>query len=150
MDINNLEKAIREVNEILKYIPEKEKNKINSNFLNFLEENQDKNYNFEIDPNKELSEQNMLEETKTLLCVIYRNYWCNAEERIKIDAKLRENEKKYIKEIEKKYGKENLFSNKAEKKQQNTDNLPAVVKKENWFKRLAKSIKNLFKRKQKN
>lgn len=150
MNKKNIGKAIKEVNEIMKYIPAEEKNKINKKFLDFLNKIEDKTYDFNFEPEKDLLEQNLLEETKMLLGIIYRNYWCSKEEQEEIDKVLRENEEKYVKEINEKYNQENLFEKKKLKSKEIENNLPVVVEEKMWFNRLIGFIKKyIFKRKDK-
>ena len=148
---DNIGKAMREVNEILKYVPLEQKNKISKKFLNLLSENEDKTYNFEINPDNEIKDGDLLYETELLLQVIYRNYWCSEEEKKEIDELLIENEKKYIEEINEKYSYDNLFKNNKKEivKTEETPNLPVVYEEKNIFTKIINFIKNIFKRERK-
>lgn len=154
MQKNNIGKAMRQVNELLKYIPLEQKNKINIKFLNLLNENEDKTYDFKIDPEKEIKDGDLLHETELLLLVIYRNYWCTEEEKKELDETLLENNKKYYEEINKKYSYENLFINNKPKKEdvekvEETPNLPVVYENKNIFTKIISFIKNIFKKERK-
>lgn len=82
--------AAKQVNEILKALPVEYKNKINKNFLSFLDKIAKKDYEFEF---YNIEEQELLPETNMILQIIYRNYWCTPEEAIKIDNIMIENQK---------------------------------------------------------
>ena len=96
---NELSEAFAEINVILKYLPIQYVDKIPNKLKNFFNTTASKTYQVKIDPSMSLEEQNMKEKTKDLIAILYRNYWCNAEERKEIDAKLIENEIKYQEKI---------------------------------------------------
>ncbi len=134
--------ATTEINKILSYLPteyvEKIPNKLRIFFLNV----ESKEYEFNIDPYKQLDEQDLKPKTKTLLTIIYRNYWCNEQEKAELDKILIENDKKYEDELREKYNPDSIFKNK-ERKVEVVENSNAMVaykesvfiKIKNWFKR---------------
>ena len=71
----NYHKAYKEVIEILKYVPQESVNKIPKTMLETFEKKMDKDYVFNVDINKSFEEQNLLEETKDIFAVIFRDYW---------------------------------------------------------------------------
>lgn len=83
------EKAYRELYEILKHIPEEEKMKIPKGFLKYIEENMAKGYIYKVNI-KEFENQEMLEETRALLAILYRDYWATEEKRKEILTKEKE------------------------------------------------------------
>ena len=111
----------------------------------FLKDVESKEYIPNIDPYKELDKQDIKPKTKTLLTIIYRNYWCNEQERVELDKKLIENDKKYEQELREKYNPDDIFK-KREKTSTNVqkNNLPMEIKKESFIKRLINYIKKLF------
>ena len=106
----NYLKAYTEVLKVLEYVSEEDVNKIPKNKLDFYEQNKDNNYKFEIDFDKELSEQNLSIIAKSILANIYIDYWATSEQR----SKIAEYERKAIIKIEnakrKKYNPNNLFN----------------------------------------
>lgn len=140
--------AAKQVNEILKVLPVEYKNKINKNFLSFLDKMEKKDYEFEF---YNIEEQELLPETNMILQIIYRNYWCTPEEAIKIDNLMIENQKKYEEEQSKKYDIQDIFAQRKssisnDEISQENNNLPVEYKKQNIFIKAFNFIKNLFNR----
>ena len=77
MDCN---KALVEVDEILKYLDLEERKKIPKEVLDFISKNKDKNYKFELDKTKGLNEQNLMEETLGILAYINMKYLLTPEQ----------------------------------------------------------------------
>ena len=140
---NNFQKAYTEVLVILKHMPKEDVNKIPQNIINGFELNQDKNHHFELDFNKKIEEQDLLEESKDILSVLFRDYWATAEQKNKILAK--ENHDRIIVEKEKmqKYATVDLFKNT------NTQiNKPEelIVIKAKWYDKFIEFYKRIFKK----
>ena len=140
--------AAKQVNEILKVLPVEYKNKINKNFLSFLDKMAKKDYEFEF---YNIEEQELLPETNMILQIIYRNYLCTPEEEIKIDNIMIENQKKYEEEQSKKYDIQDIFAQRKssisnDEISQENNNLPLEYKKQNIFIKAFNFIKNLFNR----
>ena len=70
----NFSKAYKEIYVIINHLNEDEKNKIPQEFLNMIETQMDKDYVFNYDATKDLSEQQVLRETLSILAYIYINY----------------------------------------------------------------------------
>ena len=142
--------ASAEINEILKYLPEEYVRKIPTKLREFFKKVKDKDYITNIEPNKPLDEQNIKPKTKTLLTILYREYWCNEEEKAELDKILMGNDKKYEAELREKYNPDNIFKNKHETEiseeeiLENTNNLPAEIK-ESLFKKVINFFKRIFK-----
>lgn len=144
--------AAREMNVLLENIvPDEYISKIPPKFRDFLKEIEDKEHIFNIDLEKEIDEQNITEKTKDLITVIYRNYWCNEEEREKIDKILTENEREYQEELRKKYNPDDIFKKQKEENNVSSENLSLIEYKPNTiFEKIKNFIKNIFKKLQKN
>ena len=99
MQNNQYTNAFAEVYEIIEHLSEELKNKIPKQFINFIQENKNKNHIFVFDENKSINNQIMLEETKTLITIIYREFLCSQGEKEEIDKILEENEKEFQKEL---------------------------------------------------
>lgn len=148
MITNEFAEASAEIDEILKYLPTEYVEKIPAKLREFFNKAKKEGYVSTIDPYKQLDEQELKPKTKTLLTVIYRNYWCNEEERAELDKILIENDKKYEEELRERYNPDNIFKKKEiveEKVETIQENLPVVVK-ENIFIRVWNFIKNVLKR----
>ena len=137
--------AITEINKIFSYLPTEYIEKIPIKLRKFLKDVESKEYIPNIDPYKQLDEQDIKPKTKTLLTIIYRNYWCNEQERAELDKKLIENDKKYEEELREKYNPDDIFK-KREKTSTNVQetNLPMEIKKESFVKKLINYIKNIL------
>ena len=68
-----------EVNEVLKFTDPELTKKIPASFKSFIKKNMSKNYNFIIHNND--YNITLKQETKTILALIYRKYFCSSEEK---------------------------------------------------------------------
>ena len=150
MVTNEFAEASAELIEILNYLPKSEVEKIPLKLRKFFEKVANPNYSVKIDPYKSLEQQNIKEKTKDLIAVIYRNYWCNKEERKSLDAQLIENDKKYEEKLQEQYNPDNIFKNK----QKNIEAVPVEehielveYKEQKWYQKIYNIIKGIFKRK---
>ncbi len=116
--------------------------KINPKFIKFLEENQDNTYHSYINPKKPLKEQEIRDDIKLMLSIIYINYLCDSEEREMILKEEKQNIEKYNK---------SLYDNMFKKKQvnnsetENYDNQLIVIQKESIIHKIINKIKKLLK-----
>lgn len=107
------EKVLREVDYIIKNMPMEIQNRIPNNFKKSIVDKMDLNYVPEqFDKNKTLDEQNISEETKKILALIYRNYIVSDEERRKLKIEEKNIRQKLENEKRNKYRYEDLFKNK--------------------------------------
>lgn len=149
MITNEFAEASAEINEILGYLPTEYVEKIPAKLREFFNKVKKEGYVSKIDPYKQLDEQELKPKTKTLLTVIYRNYWCNEEERAELDKILIENDKKYEEELRERYNPDNIFKKKEiieEKIETIQSNLPAEIKKASFVQKLFNYIKGLFRK----
>lgn len=91
---NNYPKAYAEVEEILKHLSNEDSNKIDKKFIDMLKKEKDKKYIYKLDETKELEEQEMLRETKTILSYVFIKYLGTKEEKREIKNKFIEDIKK--------------------------------------------------------
>ena len=89
----NFSKSLTQVNEVLKYTDVNLTQKIPNSFKNYIVTNMSKNYKFIISDEDTASTimENLTDEAKAILGIIYRNYICSS------------NEKEYLLHLEKKY-----------------------------------------------
>ena len=96
-----------------------------------------------IDKSKKLNEQAISEECKSLISMIYYNYFANEEEKKEILNIWNENERLYQEELNQKYKIDNLFKNQK----QNNDiqeNLILTKKNKNIFHKIWSFIEKMF------
>ena len=79
-------RAFSQVIEILNHSDKNIVERIPKQFINFLFENMDTEYNVNIDFSNKNWEETILEETKVVLALIYRDYIVSSEERAKLLA----------------------------------------------------------------
>ena len=106
--------AAKEVLEIIKNIDKKELNKIPNKFISFLENVASRDYEPNFEKNKELKELDLMDKTKDILTMIYRNYLCDDSEKRIYDEILRKNELEYRKNIQNICNSNNIFEKNQE------------------------------------
>ena len=131
--------AYKEVYIILSYLDEDDYNKIPLEVIDAIENNM----NEDVD----LSNQQMLPETKATLFNLFRDYLSTPEQKEKIIRMQREDRLKLERQKEQKYGK-NVFENKKVKEKTINEfektTLPTEVKK-SLFGKIIDFFRNLFK-----
>lgn len=137
-------KVFSEVYNIIFHMEKELYNKIPKQFIHFIKENKDDNYIVNIDYSKGINEQELLQQTRVMLSLIYRDYLCDEEER----KELLENDEKELKRIEDEiretYNPDDIFKNK---KPENYDNnLPIEIKRKNLLEKIIEFIKKIIKK----
>lgn len=141
---DNYPKAYKEVIEILNHVPPESVNKIPQTLINTFKTKMDINYNFKINLNKDFKEQDLLIETKAILANIFRDYWATPHQKKLIIAKEQYDLQKIEKEKENKYNT-NIFDRKnINKLNNNINNLPVKIKKENFYHKIINFLKKIF------
>ena len=134
--------ALYEVYEIISYLSEESKSKIPRKLIEYIEENKSNNYNFELDTTALLEEQKLLPETEAFITIIYRDYLCNDESKIKeLNEMINKNDLLHEEILNEKNNK--LFDNKN--KREIKTSLPVKIEKENFWMRIINFIKSRFK-----
>lgn len=148
---DNYSKAYKEVIEILNFIPKESVDKIPQTIINTFKAKMDRNYNFKVDINKSFDEQDLLDETKAIFANIFRDYWATPYQKERIEAKEKYDRQKIEEEKLKRYNTDNLFS-KREKSDDEVktkgnivNQLPMKIKKERFYEKFIKFIKNFLK-----
>lgn len=141
-----LAEAAVELNEILKNTSADVIEKIPKKFIEFMKENASTTYQFKYDKTKSLEQQNIKPKTRGLIALIYKDFLCNKEEKHEYMKNVSEMLEEIEQEKREKYNLDNIFKNKKTTQIEENDNLPEVIKKETFFKRLIKNIKKLFKK----
>lgn len=140
-------KAFSEVEQIIKLMPETLQKKIPDRFKNIISTEKSQTYIPHIE--EPFEECNIMEETKIILAVIYRDFLCSKQE--KKEIKLKDSQKllEYEKELREKYNTDKLFKNKKESDveyESKNETSMIIVQEEKWYKKIFNIIKNLFKR----
>ena len=133
--------AYCEVLYLINNMQEENKAKISKKFIDFLKKNQNENYKI---GNISLENPETLKnETKIILSIMYRNYFCSEKERLELAQK----DKEILKKM---YSYDNIFNKNKENESKNKDIIPIEnsLNKVNVFRRLnyslIKKIKKLF------
>ena len=141
-------KAVSEVIEILKHTDKKIVEKIPQKIIDFLFENEDKDYRPNIDFNDENWEKNIEEDTQAILALLYRDYIVSEEEKQKLIKEEKEESQKQEKELREKYNPDNIFKKKNVDKNMQIDNVQLIeIQETSWFKRTLNKILDFFGRK---
>ena len=159
---NSYAKSYTEVLEILKYIPKSDYEKIPKKEIEFYKNNCDKEYQFSINENLPLNEQNISKKTNAVLVSIFKNYIATEIQKEKLKVILKDNlyqdeqikqemydvnniffKKEQIKKDT--YDANNIFPQKENKKEYEDVNT-LVPYKENIFIKILNKIKSIFKR----
>ncbi len=140
-------KAYTEVLEIIKHFPEGEYNKIPKEKIEFYKDNKDNDYVFVINPEIDLSEQNISPEANAIIVNLFRDYFATEEQKVKIKEILDLNQKKEELEKREKYNPDDIFK-KANKNTEitnietykNNTNTALIEYKESFFARFKNFI----------
>lgn len=141
----------KEVLTILAYFKKDLLEKIPSQFLKELKElASDSKTDFYIDPKKDLDKQDISEESKDFISLIYYSFMAEEEEKRYLLKVWNENENKYQEKLRKQYHTDNLFQNRKKEKEkvENTtvsNNKMVVYKKETIWNKIRNFIKDKLK-----
>ena len=136
--------AYKEVIEILKHVSKEDYDKIPEEKIKLFETNANKDYSFTYDVNKTLDEQNVSKKAKTIIAILFRDYWATDTQREKIKAKEQYDRKIKEEENREKFNPDNIF-NKKETKQTEIineikENNQLIPYKESIFKKIFNKI----------
>jgi len=140
--------AYKEIYEILRIFPQELVAKIPQEKIIFFRNNMDNSYQYNI--SKETFDgKTMLEETKAILTILFRDYWAIPMQKEKILAYENLERNRQEEEMRLKYNPDNLFKKRkqeiVDKKQTITDEIAIVEYKENVLKKIINKILNIFK-----
>lgn len=111
---DNYANAYTEVLEIIKYFPKEEYSKIPKEKIEYYKNNMNKDYIFTINPEIELSKQNISVEANAIIVNLFRDYFATDEQKVTIKEILDLNQEKEEQKKREKYSPDNLFKNKGE------------------------------------
>lgn len=138
--------AYKEIYEILRIFPQELVAKIPQEKIRFFYNNMDNSYEYNI--SKETFDgQTMLEETKAILTILFRDYWATPAQKEKILGYENSAKKMLEEETRRKYNPDNLFKKKGDSKhvEEHIEGTTAMVEyKENIFKKVINKILNIL------
>lgn len=146
MVTNEFAEAAAEIEEILGYLPMEYVEKIPVKLRDFFKKIKKEDYVSNIDPYKLLDEQDLKPKTRTLITLLYRNYWCSEEERIELDKILIENDKNYEEKLREKYNPDNIFKKKEEEIKDLEETSLVVYDNKIWYKKAFNFINKILKK----
>mgnify|MGYP004545574215 CR=1 FL=1 len=139
--------AYAEVDTILNFMDKEYISEIPEKLRNMFREKKAKDYIKNIVPSKPLEEQELKDETLSILAVLNYNYWCKDEsEKEKLLKLYADNEKKYQEILQQKFNQDEIFKkNKEENQTKDAINQMQMIEyKEPFIKRLINKIKSFF------
>lgn len=143
---NSYAKAYTEVLEIINHFSEDEHKKIPKEKIDFYEKNKDKEYDFKIDPNVDLAEQNISRKANAILVSLFRDYFATAKQKEILKNLLQQNQEKLEKEKYLKYNPDNIFNKSYDNNINDSKDEVALVeiKNEVWYRRILNFFKRIF------
>lgn len=132
-----------DISRIIKMMPQSMVEKINPNFIKFIDENKDSEYTSYIDINKPLKEQELNEQTKTYLALIYRDFLCDKEER---ELLIKKEKIEIEKEEARKREKYKIDFEKNNSKKEDEQLAIVEFKKESFIKKIFNRIRKILKK----
>ena len=140
------EESLSEVYKIIEHLEYEEYNKIPKKFLDKMYENMDKDYYFKIIVDEDFVDNQITQNAKEILALIYRDYLVTPQEREQLLKEEAEEERKIEQKLREKYNPDNIFKNN--KQYDSQEELSLVAKEDNvWYKKLISKIIDFFKRK---
>ena len=138
----NYANAYKEVLVILDKLIEEDYNKIPKNYIEFLEENSNKEYDFKYDDSKEFEEQELLLDTKYILFGLFEKFGATELQKEKIKAFRKNYNNQLEQEKREQYNPEDIFKrvNKNKEILKNNNTTDLVEYKTSFFKKLKNYI----------
>lgn len=144
-------RAYSEVIEILNHIPKEDYAKIPTEYIKFFEKEKDKNYYFIYNASQTLEAQSVSKEAKTIIAILFRDYWATDEQREKIIRKQNYDRQKSEEEKRKLYNLDNMFRNTERITNSNIEKEKCVdlieIKHKRWYERFWRFVLKAFNKK---
>ena len=148
--------AYTEIDNFIELLDEYNRNKVPKKLREFFKREKDNTYTKIIDPNIPIKEQNLKEETLTLIAMLNLQYWCeDEEEKQRLKKIYSDNEIKHQQKLREMYNPEDVFKAKQKQEQieneissEETQENVAMVeyKKETFIDKIKKFFIKIFKR----
>lgn len=140
-------KAYTEVDNFIELLDEYHKNKIPKKLREFFKNEKEEKYIKNIYRNIPIKEQNLLQETLSLIAFLNLQYWCDDEEERKRLRKIyTENEKTAMKQMRLKYDINNIFKERRKEviEEETKDNVAMIRYRDSLIQRIVNKIKKIF------
>lgn len=140
-------KAYTEVDNFIELLDEYYKNKIPKKLREFFKNEKEEKYIKNIYRNIPIKEQNLLQETLSLIAFLNLQYWCDDEEERKRLRKIyTENEKTAMKQMRLKYDINNIFKERRKEviEEETKDNVAMIRYRDSLIQRIVNKIKKIF------
>lgn len=143
---NSYAKAYTEVLEIINHFSEDEYKKIPKEKIDFYEKLKDRKYDFKINPNIDLAEQNISRKANAILVSLFRDYFATAKQKEILKNLLQQNQEKLEKEKYLKYNPDNIFNKSYDNNIKDSKDEVALVeiKNEVWYRKILNFFKRIF------
>ncbi len=151
--MKEINKAFAEVSSIIKHMDKEMYVKIPKGFIGLIENYKDKEYKVNIDYTKSINEQKLLQDTRVILALIYRDYFCSPDKKQQLITEDKEEIRK-AEEILKEKNEidfEKINTQRLEKKSEeynekaeNFENQMICYPKESFIKRIINKILNFL------
>ena len=142
---NAYSKAYVEVLEIISHFSEEDFKKIPKSEIDFYNENKDNEYEFKINPNIDLNEQNISREANAILVALYRDYFATENQKQILEKLLKQNEQKEEEKKREKYNPDDIFKkDKKDSKIENNNEILPIEVEEKWYQKILDFFRGLF------
>lgn len=142
---NAYSKAYVEVLEIISHFSEEDFKKIPKSEIDFYNENKDNEYEFKINPNIDLNEQNISREANAILVALYRDYFATENQKQILEKLLKQNEQKEEEKKMEKYNPDDIFKkDKEDSKIENNNEILPIEIEEKWYQKILDFFRGLF------
>ena len=137
--------AYKEVLIVISNLVKEDYEKIPKEYIKFLKENCNNEYEFIYDTSKSFNEQELLDDTKYILFGLFEKYGATEIQKAKINAYKINYRNQLEKQRIEKYNSNDIFKNEQGKNiEENVIPTEMIVYKENIFKKLIKRMKRFF------
>ena len=137
--------AYKEVLIVISNLVKEDYEKIPKEYIKFLKENCNNEYEFIYDTSKSFNEQELLDDTKYILFGLFEKYGATEIQKAKINAYKINYRNQLEKQRIEKYNSNDIFKNEQGKNiEENVIPTEMIVYNENIFKKLIKMIKRFF------
>lgn len=142
---NAYTRAYTEVLEILSHFSKEEYDKIPTKKIEFYRSNMDKKYNYKINPEVNLAEQEISKEANAILITLFRDYFASEKQKIALKKLLNQNQLKEEQEKIQKYDSNSMFKDEKNKTENMQLKQVSVTKyEESFFSKIFNKIKKIF------
>lgn len=140
-------RAYTEVDNFIELLDEYHKNRIPKKLREFFKKEKDEKYEKNIYRNIPIKEQNLLQESLSLIAFLNLQYWCEEEEEKKRLRNIyKENEQIALEKMSVKYDINNIFKERSRelKEKETRDEVSMVKYKNSLIQRIINKIKKFF------